>query len=244
MGVGVCDPRSDPSILSPVIWLVHAYTASGAVLAYLALRAVAADDVRMAFAWLAVAMVVDATDGWLARSARVHARLPAFDGARLDDIVDYLTFVFVPLYLIEYLGHLPRAVSGWVVAGALLASAYGFARTDAKTSDHFFTGFPSYWNIVALYVVALDTGRWLNAGILMGLTVLVFVRLKYVYPSRTEVLRLLTIILALLWGIAMVAIIWQLPRPSPALVVGSLLFPVYYVVLSVALHVRRAAGRI
>jgi phosphatidylcholine synthase len=199
---------------------------------------VADDDLRTAFIWLAVALLVDASDGWFARTARVHARIPIFDGARLDDIVDYLTFVFVPLYLIEHSGRLPSAVAGWVVAAALLASAYGFGRTDAKTPDHFFTGFPSYWNIVALYVVALNTGPWLNAGLLTALAGLVFVPIKYVYPSRTETLRPLTMVLGILWGFAMVAIIWQLPQPPLPLVVGSLLFPLYYVILSVALHVR------
>jgi phosphatidylcholine synthase len=222
-----------------VPWLVHAYTAGSAVLALLALRAVVAGDERTAFAWLAAALVVDATDGTLARAARVKERLPHFDGSRLDDIVDYLTYVFVPLFLIEHGGLLPGGVGLAVVCAGLLASAYGFSRADAKTHDHFFTGFPSYWNIVALYVVAIDAAPWVNAAVLIALTALVFVPLGYVYPSRTPTLRKTTIGLAVVWGVAAMAIVWQLPAPAPALVYGSLLFPLYYAVLSLILQARR-----
>ena len=222
-------------------WLVHAYTASSAVLAFLALLAVAAGDVRAAFLWLTVAVIVDASDGWLARLARVRERLPHFNGARLDDIVDYLTFVFVPLFLLQHTGRLPSGAGVAVVAAALLASAYGFSREDAKTDDHFFTGFPSYWNIVALYMVALGTGRATNAGILVALTALVFVPLGYVYPSRTPALRGLTLTLGVLWGLAMMVVVWQLPTPSRPLVLASLLFPAYYLMVSLALHSRRTS---
>ncbi|HXE80713.1 MAG TPA: hypothetical protein VNK41_08195 [Vicinamibacterales bacterium] len=221
-------------------WLVHAYTASSVVFALLALRAAVAGDERTAFAWLAAAVIVDATDGALARAARVKERLPHVDGARLDDIIDYLTFVFVPLYLIEHEGRLPGSGVGLtLVCAALLASAYGFSREDAKTPDHFFTGFPSYWNIVALYLVAMRTSAWTNAVILAVLTALVFVPVGYVYPSRTPTLRRTTLALGTLWGAAMLLVIWQLPEPDPRLVYGSLAFPVYYTVASLVLQARR-----
>jgi len=211
-------------------------------MAMLALRSVVSGDSRTAFVWLAAAVIVDATDGAFARGVRVRERLPRFDGARLDDIVDYLTFVFVPLFLIEHEGLLPGRTGLAVVSAALLASAYGFSREDAKTADHFFTGFPSYWNIVALYMVAIDTAPWVNAAILAALAALVFVPIGYVYPSRTPTLRRTTVTLGVLWGVAAMAMIWQLPSPSPALVYGSLLFPAYYAVLSLALQARRARG--
>ena len=45
----------------------------------------------------------------------------------------------------------------WSIGAApVLASAYGFAQTDAKTDDDFFLGFPSYWNVVAIYLWLLD----------------------------------------------------------------------------------------
>ena len=111
-------------------------------------------DYRGAFLWLVAATFIDATDGMLARAAASRRRRPGFDGARLDDIVDYLTFVFVPHADLYRAGDLPEGWGLAVAAVVLLSSAYGFASLDAKTDDYFFTGFPSYWNIVALYIHA------------------------------------------------------------------------------------------
>ena len=221
-------------------WLVHAFTATGAVLAYMAVEATIAGDTRRAFLWLVVATLVDAVDGALARLARVKERTPQFNGARLDDIVDYLTFVFVPVFILRHDGVLPAGASGLAVASAvLLSSAYGFSREDAKTPDHFFTGFPSYWNIVAVYMVAIQLAPVTNAAILCGLVALVFVPIGYIYPSRTPRWQLPTVALGLLWSIAMGAIIWTLPHAPQWLVQVSLLYPVYYFGLSFVLHFQR-----
>ncbi len=221
---------------------MHAYTASGALLAFLALEAVLAGRARTAFLLLALAVVVDSTDGTLARAVRVKERAPLFDGARVDDIVDYLTFVFVPLVLMYEWGLLPERGGLLAAACPLLASALGFARTDAKTADHFFTGFPSYWNIVALYAYLAGSPPWLNAAMLVGLSVLVFVPVRYVYPSRTPVLRGLTNLLGALWGVAIVVLVWQIPAPSALLLALSGVYPVYYVALSLYLSARRATA--
>jgi len=187
-----------------------------------------------------VATIIDATDGALARLARVKEATPLFDGARLDDIVDYLTYAFIPALLLVHAGLLPSGWGALVAAAILLSSAYGFAALDAKTDDHFFTGFPSYWNIAALYLYAARLPTVLNSVILLALSVLVFVRIGYVYPSRTPVLRGLTIALCVLWGLILLQIILRLPDVPASLLVASLFFPVYYVVLSFVLHARRA----
>jgi phosphatidylcholine synthase len=158
-------------------WTVHAYTASGALLAFLATLAIFAGRFRAAFLWLFTAVVIDATDGWLARRMRVGDRLPQFSGAKLDDLIDYLTFVFVPALLFWRAGLLPAHGGFGIVAAILLSSAYGFAREDAKTSDHFFTGFPSYWNVVALYLFVAGLTPVANGVILLALAALVFVRI-------------------------------------------------------------------
>ena len=147
-------------------WAVHAFTASGAVMGLAALQATAAGDYRAAFLWMIAATAVDGVDGWLARLARVGERAPGVDGGRLDDIVDYLTYVVAPAFLLARSGLLPGL--GWPAAAAmLLSSAYGFSRVDSKTPDHFFTGFPSYWNIVALYLYVLGLSPALNAAVVV-----------------------------------------------------------------------------
>jgi phosphatidylcholine synthase len=224
-------------------WLVHAFTASGALLAYLAVIDIVAGDLRRAFLWLTVATLVDSVDGVLARLANVKERTPMLNGARLDDIVDYLTFVFVPAFALHHGGFLPAGLAGWLVVSAvLLSSAFGFSREDAKTADYFFTGFPSYWNIVAVYMVALALPAALNAGILLALAASVFVPIGYVYPSRTPRLRGLTVGFGIVWGLVLIAIIWRLPDAPRWLVLTSLAYPAYYVGLSLLLQRSRASA--
>ena len=224
-------------------WSVHLLTASSAVLALLALDATAAGRYRAAFAWLVVSTLIDSIDGAIARRVDVKRRVPSLDGGRLDDIVDYLTFVFVPAWLVVSAGLLPPGAALPVASAVLLASAYGFSQTAAKTSDYFFTGFPSYWNIVALYLFALGLSPWTNAIVLLAFAVLVFVPIGYVYPSRTPTLRTLTLLLGVVWGLSMLIVVAQLPHPDTRLAWGSLAYPIYYGVLSVVLNANRKRGR-
>ena len=223
-------------------WAVHVLTASGALLGFLTITATGTGDYRRAFLWMAVATAIDSADGALARGVRVKERLPTFDGARLDDIVDYLTFVFAPAYLVYHARLVPESVVLAVVTAMLLSSAYGFSQDAAKTSDHYFTGFPSYWNIIVFYLVVLAAPPALNAAVLIGLAVLVFVPIAYVYPSRTPTLRALTIALGLVWAVLVLVLIWQYPNVSRPVLYLSLVFPVYYLGLSLVLHARRAGN--
>ena len=216
------------------------YTATGAVCAFLAAQSVVDGSWRRAFLWLFVAVVVDSTDGWFARLARVQDRLPQFSGSKLDDIVDYLTFVFVPALIVWRADLVPAGWSLPVAAAMLLSSAYGFASDDAKTPDQFFTGFPSYWNVVVLYLFVFELPPLYNAIVLFVLAALVFVRVGYVYPSRTIAWRTATLTLCTLWGVVMLVLILRLPNPPRSLAWLSLLFPIYYVALSVALHRQRS----
>src|SRR5262249_4649910 len=120
-----------------------------------------------------------------------------------------------------------------------VASGYGFSQTAAKTADHFFTGFPSYWNVVAFYLYVLGWPQALNAAVLAFFALGVFVPLRYVYPSRTPTLRGLTVTLGIVWG---VAVVWALLHPrstvTRTVVVASLAYVAYYFALSIVLDVR------
>ena len=221
---------------------VHLYTAFGAAIAFFGAVAVFESRYRAAFLWMFVATVVDATDGVFARRARVKEVLPGIDGSRLDDIVDYLTFVFLPVLLMYHSGALPGTGGSAIAAAVLISSAFGFAFVDAKTNDHFFTGFPSYWNIVALYLHVAGFGTTVNATILLVLSAMVFWRVRYVYPTRTPALRTLTIVLGAIWTMMVLAMILQLPAVTMPLVVASAFFPIYYFILSAVLHVRAAGA--
>lgn len=222
-------------------WRVHAYTGTGAILAFVAAWGVVHGSDRLALAALFVATIVDGTDGMLARRARVKEVLPEIDGGRIDDIVDYMTFVLVPMLILEAAGGLYFATVFPVVSVVLLSSLYGFVAPDAKSDDHFFTGFPSYWNIVVLYLLLFKVPPAVNAIVLLALSALVFVRIGYVYPSRTETLQRTTLALGAIWTVLIAVIIWMWPSPPRFIAIASLAFPVYYVVLSLVLHARRRA---
>ena len=223
---------------------VHAYTATGAVLSLLIVLAAIEGDVERAL-WLGLAaLVIDGTDGMLARRFAVKERLPWFDGALLDNIVDYLAYVFAPVVLLLQTGYLPGGTTGQVVAAIpLVASSYQFCRVDAKTDDHFFLGFPSYWNVVAFYAIALDLSAAVVSTIIVVCALLVFVPIGYVYPSRTQEFRTPTLLLSALWLIAYAVVVTQLPDPSPVVLAVSVGYLVYYVVLSLHLEAQRRRAR-
>jgi phosphatidylcholine synthase len=217
---------------------LHAYTASGTVLALLiVIAAIDGDAVRALWLGLA-ALVIDGTDGMIARRLRVKETIPWFDGARLDDIVDYLTYAFAPIVLLWTGDYLPHGAIGAVLAALpLLASSYQFCRVDAKTDDHFFLGFPSYWNVVAFYVVVLGLSPTATGIILLVCSILVFVPVKYVYPSRTKAFRSMNLLTTAIWLAAYALLLTQMPNPNPLVVAVSLAYLVYYGALSLYLTI-------
>ena len=221
-------------------WAVHAYTASGAVIAMMALAAAADGRYPDVFRWLALAFLIDCTDGTFARAADVKRVVPHYDGARLDDIVDYLTYVVVPIFMLHQAGFFPPAWANGVAAAPLLASAYGFCRSDAKTEDHYFRGFPSYWNVAALYAYTLRVSPEVTAAWVLVLSALVFAPLKFLYPSRAPYFRRSSIALGAVWGAILSYAIWTLPDAPSLLVWASLAYPAYYFGMSFWLQ---ATGR-
>jgi phosphatidylcholine synthase len=208
--------------VTPVLaWGVHFYTALGLVAA----AAIAVlivhggeNDFRWAFFLMVVATLIDATDGTFARRIRVKEVLPGFDGRRLDDLIDFLTYTCLPLFLIWRAKLLPPGQEWWLLA-PLLASAYGFCQVSAKTDDGYFLGFPSYWNLVAFYLYVLRPPAWLTVALLAGLSLLTFVPTRYLYPCMRSRLNRITNVLAAFWVVLVVWILFRLPDGSSA---GSL----------------------
>ena len=221
---------------------VHLFTATGAVLALLMVHFSYKHEVEKVLWLFLLAMIIDGTDGMLARRMRVKEHIPWFDGARLDDIVDYLTYVFAPVLLLWTSGFLPSGSWGIALATVpLVASTYQFCRVDAKTDERafFFLGFPSYWNVVAFYVIVLGLSPAVVGTILLTCSVLVFIPVRYVYPSRTVAFRPLTLALTGVWLVAYAAILAQLPDTNAFWLTVSVLYLVYYVGLSLHLTAQR-----
>lgn len=242
------DPHAP--VYSPIrkamAWSVHLFTAMGAVCGLMAIRAVFYEDWQEAFFWLGVAVFVDGMDGSLARLVNVKEVLPDFDGTLLDNVIDYLNYVIVPALLVYWMPLVPASVTwvpvdvSMVVAAAMaLSSAFQFCQGDAKTHDHYFKGFPSYWNIVVFYLAILHLNPWMNLVVILVLSVLVFVPFRYIYPTRTYFLQRTTLVLTSLWGAVILTILYQYPDQQPWLVWASLAYVGYYALASGIVNLRR-----
>jgi phosphatidylcholine synthase len=188
-------------------WAIHALTASGAVLAFLAFLAVEEGHWRLMFLWLGAALVVDGIDGPLARWVGVGRRTPGIDGTTLDLVVDYLTYVFLPAILIYRAGLLPGPLAAIGVATILLSSLYTFARRDMKTVDNFFRGFPALWNVVAFYLFVLHPGPSVGALIVGVFSILTFAPVHFVHPVRVRIYQPWLAVLTAVWGVGSLALL-------------------------------------
>ncbi|MGD1933781.1 MAG: CDP-alcohol phosphatidyltransferase family protein [Candidatus Phaeomarinobacter sp.] len=194
-------------------WAIHAFTASGAVIAMLALTAVTNGDPQAAFLWLGLAFVVDGLDGPLARRYRVIEVLPRISGETLDLVVDYLTYVVVPAVMLASMGLLPEGWGGATAGVVLAVSLYTFANRDMKTDDNYFEGFPAVWNVLVLYMWVLETDPWANLAVIAVCAVMTFTRLKFTHPMRVVKLRHITLVFTGLW--AALSLMMVLTYPSP-----------------------------
>lgn len=214
-------------------WLVHLYTALGVAASLFALIAVYEGRARDMFWLLGVAILIDGTDGILARRADVKKWTANFNGRKLDDIIDYLNYTFIPVFF-AYRFNLVGEYGVWVLAFVLIASLYGFCHEAAKTHDGYFTGFPSYWNATVFYMYVVKTPPEFNSVLLIFLSILVFVPLKYLYPTQAQSHRLLNILLAFVWGFATIGVMLTFDDPNPVMVALSLMYAVYYLIASFA----------
>jgi phosphatidylcholine synthase len=189
--------------------LVHVFTALGAVCAILATLCAISGAWEAMFAWLGVAFLIDGIDGTLARRAKVLDWLPRFSGERLDLVIDYLTYVFVPTLALVQAGFLPGAWGLALAAAMLLSSLFHFADTESKAADHSFIGFPAVWNIVAFHVFAFGMAPWAASALVLACVALTFVPLKWVHPMRTPRLKPVTIAASSAWGLAAVWVLWS-----------------------------------
>jgi phosphatidylcholine synthase len=201
------DPQLDKDIKKGIAWSVHAFTTFGIVAGFLALVAVLKGDAFTAFVWLGVALFVDGVDGSLARKARVTEYTPNFDGASLDLVIDYFTYVAVPALMVYWFNMVPLDIffagSTWSLICAVIimaVSCYTFANVGMKSSDYYFVGFPAIWNVVVLYFYLFNSGAVINFITIIALAILTFVPIKFVHPLRVTHWRKITIPMTVLWA--------------------------------------------
>ncbi|KTD17147.1 phosphatidylcholine synthase [Legionella jordanis] len=222
-----------------VAWAVHAFTASAACFGVLTLIQIHQHNYVQALWLMAITVVIDAVDGTFARLVRVKAVLPNVDGTLLDNIVDYLNYVITPCFFLYVKPEmLPASYALPIIMAITLTSSYQFCQIDAKTPDHFFKGFPCYWNIAVFYMFIFNTAMYTNALILAVLCLLIFVPIKYVYPSRLDYLtryRVLKIVMhtfSLIYGLSSALVLWYYPKIDYVWLFLSISYVIMYLALS------------
>jgi phosphatidylcholine synthase len=227
--------------------LVHLYTASGMAVAFVIAAEIASPVPRpvLVFALLALAFVIDATDGPLARRWEVKRWAPEIDGRTIDDITDFLTYTFLPLLLVWRMGWVPDPAILWLLP-ALLASLFGFANAGAKDEEGgFFLGFPSYWNVVAVYagIGYHYLGPWPNVALLLAFAVLTVAPVRFVYPNLApSPWRGVVTIGGIAWAMLVLLMLPSYPASPVALALISLAYPLGYAAISFHLW-RAGSGR-
>ncbi len=221
------------------VWAVHLLTASGAAIALVAALAAASGDWRIVFLLLGVAMIVDGIDGPLARRFHAPERLPWFDGATLDLVIDYTTYVFIPALALAHSGLLTEpfaAIAGVVVA---VVGALYFADMRMKTPEAAFRGFPAAWNAVVFQLMVYKLPEPVTLLVIVAFAVLTFTPVEFVHPLRVKRWRPLTVTMAVAWGVlALVAVATNLD-PGPLAVTAFAAVSLYFALVGVVLQLTR-----
>ena len=171
---------------------MHLFTATGALVGFLALQAAMDGRVRTCLLWLIVCQVVDGVDGPMARKFDVEVHAPHVDGHVLDLVIDYVTCVVVPVALMHQLDIVPPRLSTAVSALILITGALWFARTDQETDDVWFNGFPAMWNIVIPSFLLLDTPPTRAAVYCVFFALLQLTNVKFPHVMRVRAVRTAT----------------------------------------------------
>ncbi len=193
-------------------WAVHGFTASGAVLGFLALISIFNNDQTSSFLWLGLALLVDGLDGTIARKVGVSDKAPNIDGSTLDNLIDYLNYVIIPSLMIYWFQMVPNGWEIVIPAGIFAVSLYTFANINMKTEDYYFSGFPALWNIVVLYFFILNTNHYINLIVIIFLSILTFIPIKFVHPLRVKKLRNITIFCTIIWSATTLKLVTTFPE--------------------------------
>jgi phosphatidylcholine synthase len=193
---------------------VHILTATGAFIAFLSLVSTAEKDFRAAFLWLGVAMIVDGVDGPLARRLKVREWWPHWSGDMLDSVIDYVTYVMIPAFILYQSGLMGRYFSFTAAAIIVVTSAVYYADTRMKTEDYGFKGFPVCWNMVVFTVFIVSPSELLSFAIVVITAILTFVPVIFVHPVRVKVLRVPTLAILTIWAAGgLIALYYNLDSP-------------------------------
>jgi phosphatidylcholine synthase len=222
-----------------VAWAVHLLTVSGAGLALVAALAAAQEAWQLAFLCLGLALIVDAVDGPLARSAEVGHWLPWLDGSALDFVIDYTTYVFIPAYIIAKGGLIAEPLATLCGVVIAMVGALYFADRRMKTDEFGFRGFPVAWNAVAYLLMVYRPGEAFSVALIAAFAILTFLPIEFVHPIRVVRLRPLTLAVTLVWAVLSILVLIADLQPGPFVGIAFLAASAYLAVIGAVLQLLR-----
>lgn len=214
-------------------WAVHLFTASGMLAGFMAILAIQAHDWRKAMLWLIVGLFIDGIDGTFARKFEVTKVLPHMNGKTIDYVIDFANYAIIPAYFF-YEAALVDAEPWRLIATflILLVSAIYYGKEGMVSEDYYFVGFPVLWNIVVFYLVfVFQLPSWGNFGVILLFGLLHFVPLEFPYPSRQEGGRIFTAVMAGLFFVGMMLLVWAFPKKDIVLRAIVLISGLYFLFL-------------
>ena len=218
-------------------YALHVFTASGAVFGMLALQAIIDGRVRDSLIWLIVCQILDGIDGPIARKLDVVIHAPWLSGVVLDEIVDYFTYVIIPVMFLLNTNMMPAQYETFVAGSILLTCAIWWARTDHKTDDSWFVGFPCMWNLVVISFLLLKTPPDWVVLISLILCVLQLTNIKFPHPVRVKEFRPVSIIISVVYlvSITVMSLNYSEPIDPPSILTKILILslPVYTTFLAI-----------
>lgn len=220
--------KTDPPFANVLAFGVHIFTASGAALALFALMAAIERNWSVMFLLLGAALFVDGIDGMIARRLDVAQRLPRWSGEILDLVVDYLTYVFIPAFVVVASGLLPPLAAIPCAVAIIISGALYFADREMKTKDNFFRGFPAVWNVPVFYLLLLEPDPWIAAAGIALLAAATFLPVPFVHPFRVARLRVLTIVLLAVWSVLAFITLMRDMMPGPWITAGLCAIALYF----------------
>ncbi len=194
-------------------WSVHIFSACGLLVGFMAILAINAKNWQAAMAWLLAALAIDGIDGTFARKFKTAEVLPKMNGKTIDNVVDFTTYAVIPAYFFYMNGLVEPSWNLPLTFLILLVSVIYYGKEGMISEDFYFIGFPVMWNVVVFYLVFVFSLNSLgNALIIISLSILHFLPVKFAYPSRATRLKTLTVVFTAIILLVMPLIVWLYPN--------------------------------
>ncbi|KFJ45426.1 CDP-alcohol phosphatidyltransferase family protein [Francisella tularensis] len=178
-------------------WLVHLFTSLGAVFGILAIifsieaaKTIVLGQtdlhhyyIKLSMFSIIMAIFIDSIDGSLARLVDIK-KLAPIDGALLDNIIDFTTYSIVPCIWIYVSAVVSQQWLIPIIIMITISSSYQFCQLNAKTDDYFFVGFPSYWNVIVMYMLCFQSNQLINEIMITILSIFLLYQLNiFIYQE-------------------------------------------------------------